>query len=297
MKFPKIPINNYDNVQDTHHKSTETIGIPEDTVLLIRMIMCKILAINPQRPLSFFDRQYKSILNIIHQNIQCLSNKILSLDNVLVDKYNCDFLLLTEHWQNRDQLNAMKLTNFALQDCFCRKTQKHGGVALYKNKQFSSEIIVHPINEYCVEGVMECCCIEVIHNKTIIVVIYRPPSGNFDMFLNLCNGLLNHLYDTNKSLVIGGDFNIDFLRHSTNLTLFKDLLICFNLSITVNLPTRVTSISSTCLDNFLITTHINYFKVRVVDLYLSDHFSQSLCINMEQSSKKKRNKICIQEKL
>ena len=69
------------------------------------------------------------------------------------------------------------------------------------------------------------------------------------------------------------------------MSLFKDLLCCFDLYITVNSPTRVTSVSSTCLDNFLITTNINNFKASVVDLHLSDHFSQFISIKVKNKCK------------
>ena len=121
--------------------------------------------------------------------------------------------------------------------------------------------------------------------KTFIVVMYRPPSGDFDLFLNLCNGLLNKLYSTDKSIIIGGDFNINFLNHSTNLSLFKDLLLCFDLHTTINSPTRVTSFSSTCLDNFLITSNMDNFKTCVADLYLPDHNSQILSIQIQKNNK------------
>ena len=228
---------------------------------------------------SFFCAQDN--LNIIHQSIQCLANKILSLDNVPISKnYNCDILLLTRVWQNSDQLSAVKLSNFILKDSFCRKTLKHGGVALYMNTFFRSNTITHPVNEFC-EGVLECCCVELTYYKTFIVVMYRPPSEDFNLFLNLCNGLLNKLYSTDKSIIIGGDFNINFLNHSTNLSLFKDLLLCFDLHTTANSPIRVTSFSSTCLDNFLITSNMDNFKTCVADLYLSDHYSQILSIHIQ----------------
>ena len=133
--------------------------------------MYKISTMNPETTFSFFDSQCKFNLNIIHQNIQCLANKILNLDNVLVDEYNCDFLLLTEHWQNKDQLNAVKLCNFTLLDCFCRNVQKNGGVAVYKNKQFASDITVHSISDFCQEGILGCCCVELIYHKIISVVM------------------------------------------------------------------------------------------------------------------------------
>lgn len=67
-----------------------------------------------------------------HQNVQCLSNKVLILD-VALEESKSDFLLLSEHWLNIDQLFQIRLSNFLLVSAFCRSILKHGGVAIFRS--------------------------------------------------------------------------------------------------------------------------------------------------------------------
>ena len=49
--------------------------------------------------MRFFVPQIKfdKSITICHQDIQCMTNKILDLDIAFTGKNNCDFLLISEH--------------------------------------------------------------------------------------------------------------------------------------------------------------------------------------------------------
>ena len=204
---------------------------------------------------NFFMRN-DTIIIVLHQNIQCVSNKFLNLE--IFSKQDCDILLLTEHWQTIEQLNAIKLNNFTLINSYCRSSLKHGGVAMYQRDQAANNIELFPVNDFCKEGVLECCGVKLIRLKIIVLVNYRPPSGDFNLFLNLFSGILSKLSDTNWLVTIRGDFNIDFLSYNMNLILFSDLLACYNFVSTINSPTRVTPTSSTCIDNILLNNILTF---------------------------------------
>jgi exonuclease III len=48
--------------------------------------------------------------------------------------------------------------------------------------------------------------------NTIFGNIYRPPSGNFEMFENKLNEILSEVDKTKKITYLMGDFNIDLLK-------------------------------------------------------------------------------------
>jgi exonuclease III len=48
--------------------------------------------------------------------------------------------------------------------------------------------------------------------NTILGNIYRPPSGNFEMFENKLNEILSEVDKTKKITYLMGDFNIDLLK-------------------------------------------------------------------------------------
>lgn len=72
--------------------------------------------------------------------------------------------------------------------------------------------------------ILECCAIIIEKTGLIIVALYRPQSGNFKVFLELFASLLEILSNFSKTIVIRGDFNVDFLNNINNLALLEDLL-------------------------------------------------------------------------
>lgn len=59
---------------------------------------------------SFFGQGCE--LTVCHQNVQCMSNKILLIDEVFNNDCYCDILFLTEHWQSPEKIKVLKLSNF-----------------------------------------------------------------------------------------------------------------------------------------------------------------------------------------
>jgi len=228
--------------------------------------------------MSFFVTNDDTNFTVLHQNMQCLNNKVLVLESALCD-CRCQLLLVTEHWLREMQLREYQITNFELCSSFCRSQLGHGGVAIFKNNDFKVKCVKLDISEYCVEGIFECAAVRIECYKCVIVVIYRPPVGHFNEFLNVFEGLLLHLSSFNGTIIIGGDFNIDFQRPGSNLTFLKDILHCCNLSYVFDEPTRVTSYSSTCIDNFFVSKCADYAG-SVVNLGISDHYSQLLKVSL-----------------
>ena len=200
---------------------------------------------------------------------------MLDLDMALTGRNNCDFLLISEHWQQRDNVLELKLRNFSFCCGFCRERMKHGGVAIFKSDSFQSPVKCLNLSEFCIEGSFECAGLVIDHLKICIIVIYRPPCGDFSEFLKLFDCILNVAFNTTYSVVIGGDFNINFLTPSFNLSVLLDLISMFNMTCTIDTPTRVTRHSSTCIDNFIVCLK-GAFNVAVVNLSLSDHYAQFL---------------------
>ena len=213
-------------------------------------------------------------IRFCHQNIQCLSNKVLPL-TVSVQNNFCDFLMITEHWQKSDQLKNIVINDYTLCAQFSRCSMKHGGVAIFKNKTFLHSVTAYDVEEFCIEGIFECACLRINNLNVIVIVIYRPPGGNFNDFLTLFDGLVARVFDPICKIIVGGDFNLNFLESSTSLSLFLDLISTYNLIHTVKRPTRVSARSSTYIDNFLISIDQS-FAVSVADLCLADHYSQFL---------------------
>ena len=105
-----------------------------------------------------------------------------------------------------------------------------------------------------------------MEKNIIIGTLYRPPSSNINNFLERIDEQLEKISRENKNIYLMGDFNID-LSHSieinssytthlnknkidnNNSDTFLNILSSYALSPCINIPTRVTPVSSTLIDN------------------------------------------------
>ncbi|KAK9880586.1 hypothetical protein WA026_011826 [Henosepilachna vigintioctopunctata] len=109
-----------------------------------------------------------------------------------------------------------------------------------------------------------------------MVCIYRPdtvPFSNIDLFFEKFITLLELLTSSKQLYAIVGDFNLDMLDvNDNNVLTFLSILESFNVKITITEPTRITSTTSTLLDNIL--TNLENGKSKVIQGHISDHLGQ-----------------------
>ena len=158
------------------------------------------------------------------------------------------------------------------------------------------------INE---DGIIETLFIEIISTtgKNIILGnIYRPPSGNFEMFENKLNEILSEVDKTKKITYLMGDFNIDLLKtdNCDYSNRFCEQLFTSSFFPLINRPTRITQHTATLIDN-IFTNDLEQIESGINGLIFSDildhlpifHIS-SLSTNKNKSKTvKRRYKITI----
>jgi exonuclease III len=212
-------------------------------------------------------------LKVLHQNIRGLRDKndelTCSLNSFSIMPH---ILCLTEHFASTQNLSFISLDNYQLSSIFSRTAFCGGGACIYIRKDLIHKSI--NVTQFCVEKTFEICVSHVGTGNVgfTVLCIYRSPSGNFDLFLNLFESTLNYLHKPKSEFIICGDFNINFLTDSTRKMQITLLLQSFNLFHTVDFPTRVTNGASSAIDNIMIDiTRINSFDVSSISNALSDH--------------------------
>jgi hypothetical protein len=81
-----------------------------------------------------------------------------------------------------------------------------------------------------------------------------------------------------KTLILCGDWNINFLQTNSHTRELNNLLLQYNLKHIVNVPTRITKTTATLLD-VVITNEKKFINsLKIMDLGLSDHYAQILTI-------------------
>jgi len=76
-------------------------------------------------------------------------------------------------------------------------------------------------------------------NKKSIISLYRSPSGNFDLFSQNLDSVLQLLYTPALHITICGDINIDYLVKSDRKNQLDNLLLTYNITTIITFPTRV----------------------------------------------------------
>jgi len=230
--------------------------------------------------------------SILHQNIQSMRNKLLDLDIVLkLRVQNIDVLCFTEHWMKEDYITTVHIDQYKLVSHFGRKNHKHGGSCIYAKKNIHTKDVNY-LQGMSVEKDFEMSVSEVVTHGYIVVCIYRSPDGNFRVFLNNLELIIQKIQSKRKKILLCGDWNLNFLIDNTRLHELENLLLSYDLINTVNSPTRITSSSESLID--VIVTNREYLEqsTTVIDLGLSDHLAQLIRIR----SRKKSNTIKIIEK-
>ena len=153
-----------------------------------------------------------------------------------------------------------------------RSTKSGGGVAIYVPRSIDYAI---KKELKIMNDVIESLFVEITieNGKNILLgVIYKPPQSNYNDFMEVMNNILRNRSFQNRDCMIMGDFNINLLsNNNAGPDNFLDNLLQASLLPLISKPTRVTTHSSTLIDN--IFTNLKPFpKSGIVVSDISDHF-------------------------
>lgn len=204
----------------------------------------------------------------MHINVQSLCNKV---DEILIVLGENPFhvVCISETWLKKDQILSIKLNGYTLVNFYCRENYSHGGVAIYVRNDVRAEQF--DVSHLCKD--IDAEFTSIIIKETVIVALYRTGLGNFTNFIESFEQLLSFIMNKVNKTVILGDFNIDFLSDSREKKQLQNIMSAFNYKFLINEPTRVTSTSSTCIDNILINFGGNV-ETGIFKEDLSDHYGQ-----------------------
>jgi hypothetical protein len=139
-------------------------------------------------------------LRILHQNIQGLrwkSNEVI--DSVYPNLPH--ILCFTEHHLNQHELNLIQIDSYTLGASFSRNFFKMGGVCIFVNNNLNFMNI--DLQKFSHERDIEVGAVKIFVNSANICIlsIYRAPSGNFALFLDKLEMVLNLLHKNNTNLL------------------------------------------------------------------------------------------------
>ena len=184
-------------------------------------------------------------------------------------------ICISEHHLNSPYLNLSHIPSYRLGANYCRTTQKCGGTCIFVHEDVHFSNI--NLGEHCMEKDLEISALKVTFKKKsfIILCLYRAPSGDLYYFLHHLEEILLSLYNPKIQFILCGDFNTDLSRPNHPQTQLINLFNMFNLKGTVSFYTRITSTSSTMIDNIFVDKNSSYLISPWIN-GLSDHDAQIL---------------------
>lgn len=214
-------------------------------------------------------------LKIIQINAQSIANKVARLE-VFVDSIRPDCVSLVEHWCSSERIGFMAPVGYRIAAHYCRPKREHGGSSLFVRS--SLQILPLNVDSFSIEMHCEVCGIKIRSGELLFIVlsVYRPPSGDYHLFLRTIEYVLNYCATISDVIFLCGDLNVDYLVDDTRKKLLKDLFLSFNLNVESLEPTRVFTdkwgnTSSTKVDYIVNNSLQGNVCVDVRESFISDH--------------------------
>jgi len=221
---------------------------------------------------------------LVNVNVQSLHNKLNKLQYILSTNTDFHFLTISEHWMTESECKAFCIPGYKVAASYCRSEFGHGGVLILAKDHIHIEQL--DIARYSVEKSIELCAVLAPQMKSIIIAVYRSPSGNTEVFLNNLNEMLNEIRSNyrNINLFLSGDYNICVAENSSIRDEFLEILGENGLYPIYNQPSRIGG--TRCVDNVCADKCFYPLETKTINLHLGDHLAQVLAIQKKQPATK-----------
>lgn len=230
----------------------------------------------------------KKNLSVFHLNARSLRNKNDDVETFLNSlEHTFDALAFTETWFNCQD----SVVEFCGYNCLtmCRSKKKGGGVALYLRDNLEYDVIGEHshVNSHFESLVVKC-------QKSIVAVVYRPPSGSFTAFLDFLQDVFEFCTSLKMPTIFVGDLNVNLLptgRDQTRNELL-DVLHTYGFENVIDVATRITGNSETLIDLCITNFPCADISAGVLTCDISDHLPIFIIAKHNNISNKK-NSPCI----
>lgn len=192
-----------------------------------------------------------------------------------------NILGLSEHWLDSGEIDCYRsIGDLAYADGYFRKIHQNGGVFLCVKRGFNYKQV--NVSQFCSEIHIELCAIELTDLNMIVILAYRSPNGDTEVFfeaLDKCLCFFTNLRPT-KRIVLGGDFNIVLDAHSADRHSFEVLLRGQGLYITNYESKR----GDKCLDTIATNLDTWDYNTEVSAIIIADHAPVEITIRNQEVS-------------
>lgn len=204
--------------------------------------------------------------------MRSILNKTHLLEALLDERPDLNAVCITESWLAKGKIDLLQINGYFIASSFCRQNHEGGCVCILL-KEHTEYKEREDIVKLSIEFVIELCAIEIPSLNILIITVYWPDnSREIDLFHEHLEKLLQLITskDKTKSIIIGGDLNVDFLTNNKQKQALTNLMSSFNFKQNVKEATRVTCTTKTCIDTIFSNFKLD-IQPKVCELGFSDH--------------------------
>lgn len=223
---------------------------------------------------------------LIHCNIRSLKknfHKLIELLSTCCIEFHV--VCLSETFLYNEDHNNYNIPNYVF--IGDSRPTRCGGTGVYMHSSLAYSELPKP----CLKGAesVSLSITGVSEGPLYLTSIYRTPSSDPGKFLVDFESFLHSNNLSHQNHIITGDLNFDILTSNHDSDTYMDLIQQYNLQPLINIPTRVTDSSSTCIDHIL--SNINFCNISCGAIIkdTSDHFPIFAIFHAETSTDQNEN--------
>ena len=205
----------------------------------------------------------------MQQNVTSIRNKTNEIE-IILNENNVNIWCVCEHSLTKDEMDMMNINNYKVDATFCRNSYIRGGTAILSNTKLDMTEIPG-ISKLSIEKQIEICAVLVNKFMFYVISVYRSPSGNFNIFLDILEQAIS-IIGANKNVILAGDFNLHFGTEKDEVGTFLNVMETYGLNQQIFSKTR----KNNCLDNIFVNFGIDSSYSFSKDFNISDHNAQIL---------------------
>ena len=229
---------------------------------------------------------------VLHINCRSMTHKLSEISE-LANKSEASIIALTETWLDSNLESTIHINGYTYLGK-SRTGGRGGGVGLLINNNLKFH---HFSTKGCPgeHKTYESLFIRLTLTKSspVVGVIYRPPGQNLKEFNEEIDELLTGIKSSSKEVILLGDFNIDLLKinEHNDSSNFHNYLAAHHFLPIITRPTRITSDTSTLIDNIFSNAWSKLIEAFIFISDISDHLPICARFSLETiPPKNSRNK-------
>lgn len=145
---------------------------------------------------------------------------------------------------DEDNIKTFSIAGYQRATSYFRNALNWGGCAIWAKDGVNYKKI--SLERHCVDQDIEICGIvcknyfqQNIKSDLLLLLLYRSPTGNYEVFYDKLFDVLNFTYRPNRKIILCGDFNIDPERDECHFKRLQEVVSNFSMFPINNWPTRL----------------------------------------------------------